>query len=212
MPGEGARAGAEDSARANRLAVERERAEAACNAAQNAANDGNRAGASRLVGFAASSSVERVDAAFKEQTVGLMTREDFVKRQERIEAEMERERREKEAEKTLREEKLKKKLKRKRAAKTAHKLSFDDDLEGIDVDGACSNAVSTRRATIEREIDEDDANAGGMDRRCGNAGHGAPDRRREAKRIRSREGPDGEHGVFTGQSARGRGGAREKGD
>jgi len=163
MPGEGARAGAEDSARANRLAVERERAEAACNAAQNAANDGNRAGASRLVGFAASSSVERVDAAFKEQTVGLMTREDFVKRQERIEAEMERERREKEAEKTLREDKLKKKLKRKRAAKTAHKLSFDDDLEGIDVDGACSNAVSTRRATIEREIDEDDANAGGMD-------------------------------------------------
>ena len=160
MPGEGASAGAEDSARANRLAVERERAEAACNAAQNAANDGNRAGASRLVGFAASSSVERVDAAFKEQTVGLMTREDFVKRQERIEAEMERERREKEAEKTLREDKLKKKLKRKRAAKTAHKLSFDDDLEGIDVDGACSNAISTRRATIEREIDEDDANAG----------------------------------------------------
>ena len=163
MPAEASSAGAGESARANRLAVERERAEAALHAAQNAANDGNRAGASRLVGFAASSSVERVDAAFKEQTVGLMTREDFVKRQERIEAEMEREKREKEAEKTLREEKLKKKLKRKRAAKTAHKLSFDEDLEGIDVDGACLNANSTRPGTIERETDGEDTDAGAMD-------------------------------------------------
>lgn len=95
----------------------------------------NGGGGTGLVGFAASSTVERVDAAFKASTVGLMTREDFVRRQEEIEEGLAREKAEKEARERKALEDKEKRRKRKRAAKASHKLSFDDDGEAEEEGG-----------------------------------------------------------------------------
>jgi protein FAM50 len=95
----------------------------------------NGGGGTGLVGFAASSTVERVDAAFKASTVGLMTREDFVRRQEEIEEGLAREKAEKEARERKALEDKEKRRKRKRAAKASHKLSFDDDGEAEEEEG-----------------------------------------------------------------------------
>lgn len=108
------------------------------------ANDG---GGTGLVGFAASSTVERVDAAFKASTVGLMTREDFVRRQEEIEDGLAREKAEKEERERKAFEDKEKRRKRKRAAKASHKLSFDDDEAEEGGDGEENDGRNIKSST-----------------------------------------------------------------
>ncbi len=124
-----------DVARIARLAAERDAAKAASIAHADASAG---ASTSRLVGFASGSTIEAADEAFKASTVGLMTRQDFVARQEEIEAELEAKRAaELEAQRAA-EARVKDKRKKK-LAKISSKLSFDEEDvdDSLDIDGAC---------------------------------------------------------------------------
>ncbi|KAK6240819.1 hypothetical protein SCA6_006208 [Theobroma cacao] len=121
-----------------------------------------------------SSTSEILETAFKKETVGLVTREQYVEKRVNIRNKIEEEEKEKLQKLQQEEEELQLQKRRKRKVKGNSRLSFADDMEnGSEEEEDAENKLDL---TFELRVDEDDLSVNGRQRSkqsvkgCGNSG------------------------------------------
>eukprot|EP00252_Welwitschia_mirabilis_P023981 TRINITY_DN693_c0_g1_i1.p1 TRINITY_DN693_c0_g1~~TRINITY_DN693_c0_g1_i1.p1 ORF type:complete len:292 (-),score=66.58 TRINITY_DN693_c0_g1_i1:696-1571(-) len=158
---------AQDAARIRRLEKQREVERRRIQELKNKSSGGQ----TGLLQFGSSTS-EILENAFRKETVGLVTREQYVEKRVNIRSKVEEEEKEKLQKLQQEEEELEKQKRKKRRAKAPARLSFVDDMEDTDEDSeAADNIVKKSKLgkdpTVETSF--------------------LPDREREAEEQKERE-------------------------
>eukprot|EP00252_Welwitschia_mirabilis_P023983 TRINITY_DN693_c0_g1_i3.p1 TRINITY_DN693_c0_g1~~TRINITY_DN693_c0_g1_i3.p1 ORF type:complete len:262 (-),score=44.75 TRINITY_DN693_c0_g1_i3:902-1687(-) len=127
---------AQDAARIRRLEKQREVERRRIQELKNKSSGGQ----TGLLQFGSSTS-EILENAFRKETVGLVTREQYVEKRVNIRSKVEEEEKEKLQKLQQEEEELEKQKRKKRRAKAPARLSFVDDMEDTDEDSEAADNI-----------------------------------------------------------------------